>query len=183
MGIERPLSTLELTALGIVLKRGPCVAHAVVAEFGGSATMAYRSGAGSIYPLMKRLTEAGLLATDGRRYTITEAGKAALRDWMRGPFEGGDVTCCLDDLRSRAYFLKLLSPEEALGFATSALARLRELRERCEATRRGYEEAGDPFSELAMRGTIHETDARIAWMTELLNAFKDPGFWSADRPS
>ena len=178
MGLDRSLSTLELTALGIVLKRGPCLAHTVLGEFAGSRTSAYRSGAGSIYPLLKRLTEAGLLALEGRLYRLTDAGREALRGWLKGPFEETQFSCGLDEFRSRAYFLRLLSREEAVAFAEGALDGLRVLLGRCEETLRGYQASGDRFSELAMRGAVRETEARIAWMTELLGQFQSDEFWA-----
>src|SRR5579862_7195155 len=96
--IDRPLSELELTAMGVILKRGPCRAHAVVKEFSGSRTLAYRSGAGSIYPLLKRLASAGLLDLADKRYTLTEAGLATLKQWLTPPFPQEEFSTSLDVL-------------------------------------------------------------------------------------
>lgn len=165
--MDRPLSALELTALGIVLKRGPCLAHAVVSEFSGSQTFAYRSGAGSIYPLLTRLTQAGLLGYAEKRYTLTDEGREALRTWIRPPFDGKDFSTNLDVLRSRVYFLRLLSPQEIEEFLTEAIGGLRTLLTECEGDLDGYRKRGDPFSELAMLGAVRETEARIAWLEEV----------------
>lgn len=157
--------------LGVVLKRGPCLAHAVVREFSGSQTNAYRSGAGSIYPLLKRLTSAGLLKVVRKKYTLTEAGQEALRDWLRPPFPDGDFSTSLDVLRSRAYFLKLLGPSEILEFVDYAREGLEKLLVSCRATHAQYVELGDPYSEMAMLGAIKETEARLAWLGELRTRF------------
>lgn len=162
--MDRPLSALELTALGVILKRGPCLAHAVVLEFANSQTFAYRSGAGSIYPLLKRLTAIGLLACERKRYSLTEAGAQALRDWLRPPF---DVSTNLDVLRSRAYFLKLLSPEDLSTFVGFCSERLLALLDQCKDDCESYHRMGDLFSEMAMRGAVRETEARLAWLREL----------------
>lgn len=171
--MDRSLSALELTALGIVLKRGPCVAHAVVNEFAGSQTFAYRSGAGSIYPLLNRLTKAGLLQFEAKRYTLTEEGREALRTWIRPPFDDKDLSTNLDVLRSRVYFLKLLSPLEIEEFLAEAIRGLHKLREKCEEDLQSYIQRGDPFSELAMLGTVRETEARIAWLKEVRQRLAD----------
>lgn len=171
MEIGRRLSALELTALGVILKRGPCLAHAVVREFAGSQTSAYRSGAGSIYPLLKRLTGAGLLKVVQKKYTLTEAGMGALREWLRPPFPDGDFSTSLDVLRSRAYFLRLLTPLEIVEFVDYSRVELEKLLGECRETWRHYIEAGDPFSEMAMLGAIKETEARLAWLGELRERF------------
>lgn len=171
MSLARPLSLLEATVLGVVLKRGPCLAHAVIVEFADSHTLAYRSGAGAIYPLLKRLTEAGYLAQSARRYAITEAGTAALREWILPPYQSGDISTNLDGIRSRAYFLKLLDPEEIALFTHAARSALEELLESCRRTLAQYQASGDPFSEAAMLGAIYETEARIRWIDELRRRF------------
>jgi DNA-binding PadR family transcriptional regulator len=178
VGLDRPLSALELTALGIVLKRGPCLAHSVVNEFAGSQTFAYRSGAGSIYPLLRRLTDANLLHLQAKRYTLTDEGREVLRQWLRGPFDAGHFTTSLDELRSRAYFLRLLTREEAIAFAESALLGLHGLLVQCQETVEAYRATGDRFSQLAMQGAVRETEARIAWMTDLLAHFRTDDFWA-----
>jgi len=81
--VNRELSTLELTALGVVWKQGPCTAYAVMREFAGSQTLAYRSGAGSIYPLLKRLRGVGLLSEGEGKLRITSAGIERLRAWAQ----------------------------------------------------------------------------------------------------
>ncbi|RYG34508.1 PadR family transcriptional regulator [bacterium] len=170
MPLDRPLSTLESTALGIISKRGPCLAHAVVMEFAGSQTLAYRSGAGSIYPLLKRLTDAGLLRCEGREYSLTEAGRFALREWLLPSSGGLEVSSNLDALRSRTYFLKLLEPFEVGEFIDRALEGLARLLLSSQAAMQGYRDSGDRFSELAMLGAVRETEARIAWLEEVKEA-------------
>lgn len=170
MSLDRPLSTLELTALGIVLKSGPCLAHAVVTMFASSQTYAYRSGAGSIYPLLKRLASAGYLQESKRQYIITEAGKEAIRAWVKPPFEPSDFSTTLDTFRSRAYFLTLLSPSEIDEFTAKTLEGLNGLLVECSQALEAQRDSGDRFGELAMLGAVRETQARIMWMSEVRHA-------------
>ncbi len=170
--LDRALSTLELTALGVIYKRGPCLAHAVVTEFSASQTSAYRSGAGSIYPLLRRLTEAGLLSCEDKRYTISAAGLEALRTWVLPPLSDSAGATTLDSLRSRTYFLKLLDKKDQVEFCRAAIEKLSATLASCVTDVQRYSQAGDRYSELAMLGAVRETESRIAWLNEVLAAIE-----------
>lgn len=180
MELGRPLSTLEFTVLGVILKRGPCVANAIVNEFVDSQTLVYRSGAGSIYPLMKRMHAAGLLSCEKKKYAITEEGVEALRQWII-PAEGlGKISTNLDVLRSRVYFLKLLSESEIEHFFTDAIAGLEITLSSSIESMKYYHGSGDRYSEMAMLGTIRETEARIAWIKEIRESLGNSSKFVAD---
>lgn len=170
--LDRKLSTLEFTVLGVVMKRGPCTGYAVVAEFAGSTGSIYRSGASSVYPLLDRLERAGLVAgkrSSGRgekQYEITDEGMAQLRRWFILVPSGDDFSCSLDLLRSRTYFLRVLRPDERERFFEDALAGLKRLVDQCAAKVREYETTGDPYSVMAMKGAVAETKARIQWLRQ-----------------
>ena len=174
--LARKLSTLELTVLGVVMKRGPCTGYAVVTEFSSSTGSIYRSGASSVYPLLDRLERAGLVLgkrsekRGEKQYEITEAGLSQLRHWFTLVPSTDDLTCTLDALRSRTYFMKVLAPDERERFFTDALAGLKRLLDQCEATVREYEMRGDPYSAMAMKGTVFETKARIQWLKQCRDA-------------
>lgn len=170
MGLVRPLSALEFTVLGVILKRGPCVPNTIINEFVDSQTLVYRSGAGSIYPLMKRMHKAGLLDLVQKKYSLTEEGRQALRHWIMPPFATGELATNLDVLRSRVYFLRLLSEEEIESFFREAIAGLQSLLANCQETLQVYQRSGDRFSEMAMLGTVRETEARIGWIQEIREA-------------
>ncbi|MBN9500387.1 MAG: hypothetical protein BGO01_17230 [Armatimonadetes bacterium 55-13] len=170
MSLDRPLSTLEMTALGIILKSAPCNAHAVLINFANSKTSAYRSGAGSIYPLLKRLTDASYLSLENKKYSLTESGLQAIREWILPPFGPNDISTNLDVLRSRVYFLKLLTPPEIKAFLDESRSNLQALLQDCQEITASYQTSGDRFSELAMLGAVRETEARIAWIEEIAQA-------------
>lgn len=160
VGLDRPLSILELTALGILSKKGPCVAHAVLLEFSGSQTLAYRTGAGSIYPLLKRLHQTGYLSLEGKKYAITALGLSVLRQWLASD----EVSTNLDPLRSRLYFIGLLPIEDQLSFVDRNLASLEGLLVRARQDVDSYKAANSHISALAMQGAVLETEARIQWL-------------------
>ncbi|HWA83209.1 MAG TPA: PadR family transcriptional regulator [Fimbriimonadaceae bacterium] len=169
MALDRKLSPLEFTVLGVLSKRGPCTAYAVMSEFAGSATSFYRSGAGSIYPLLRRLAKAGIVDVSeagrgDRHYSLSSRGYEELRNWFIVGVGGEDFSSSLDLLRSRTYFLKVLSPAEREAFFDKAIHGLRLLLESCVAGQEEYERRGDPFSAMAMDGAVIETRARLRWM-------------------
>lgn len=162
--MDRELSTLELTALGIVWKKGPCTAYSVMKEFAGSQTLAYRSGAGSIYPLLKRLRSAGLMAESNGMLTITSSGEDSLRQWAK---MDSKLSFNLDPLRSRVYFLAILAHADQREFIEKALASLKDLLRDAKSDVNAYRESGQMMSALAMQGAVYETEARIKFMKDL----------------
>jgi DNA-binding PadR family transcriptional regulator len=172
--VDRQLSTLELTALGVVWKKGGCTAYAVMKEFADSHAHTYRSGAGSIYPLLKRLTVAGYLAGENGRLSITDSGVEALRSWALLSESGSEISSNLDPLRSRVYFLDVLSLEEKADFIDSSMRALKKLVKSAKTTCEAYRREGQLLSALAMRGAVLEAEARIRFMQELRKELQVP---------
>ncbi len=166
------LTDLECTVLGVVWKRAPCTAYAIMREFAGSHSTYYRGSAGAIYPVVSRLAERGVLEATkefhGRRprqtYRLTAKGTDALRSWLTPPLPDCAVTITLDPLRTRSFFLALLSPDQRVRFTLDAEARLREQLAINIEERDRYLAAGDPYSALATEGAIDSLHARIGWM-------------------
>lgn len=159
--MNRDLSILELTVLGVVWKKGPCTAYAVMREFVGSQTNAYRSGAGSIYPLIKRLDAANYLSKERAKLAVTDLGRDVLTSWVQMESSNQEVSSNLDPLRSRVYFLDLLPLEGQLLFIAKALKELKALKEDAAGQVLLYQKAGQQMSALAMKGAVLETEARV----------------------
>jgi DNA-binding PadR family transcriptional regulator len=183
--LDRKLSPLEMSALGTLWKHGPMTAYALMKSFENSGAAYYRSGAGSIYPLVKRLAEAGLLTSEGgagkserakseKLYSTSEAGRQALRDWLTPPFDGEEFTCALDLFRSRAYMLNILPPEERERFFVDVTNGLRMLERRVQAILDEYRQKGDEVDVLAATGALYETQARLKWI-RMMRAKLKPG--------
>ena len=169
------LTDLELTVLGIVWKKAPCTAYAIMREFAGSPTSYYRGSAGSIYPLVHRLEKRGHLTSAagarGRRphvtYELSRKGLAAMRRWLMPPLPEAATAITFDPLRTRAYFLRALTADQRLAFVAHAQEQLCAHVEVVEAERARYREEKDVFSLLAADGSLHVIRARIAWLEEL----------------
>ncbi len=169
MPLDRRLSTLEFTVLGILWKTGGATAYAVTQEFSQSETSAYRSGAGSIYPLLNRLDKAGLVesAGKGEDFTLTPEGLETLQSWYQAPLPDEGFTCLLDPMRSRIYFLRSVPPDQRDTFIKEALDGMKLLAAKCERLLESFKAHGDEFSILATEGTLSETKARIKWLKKI----------------
>lgn len=167
------LSELERCVLGVVALRQPCTPYAVRKVFEGSPSAHWSGSAGSIYPLMRRLEDAGLLRSapgdDGRRsrsYRVTASGRRRLRAWLRPPL-AEDAWFDFDPVRLRVRFLGLVSAAEREAFLDDALARLAEARERAEATLAESPESEDPWRHATSLGALRQVESRIAWLEEV----------------
>jgi len=172
---DRNLTHLESTALGIVWKHGGCTAYEVMTQFSGSLTSQFKSGAGSTYPLMKRLHADGFvkqkLANRGRQekavYTITAKGRRALAKWLSPPLPDVDIGLGVDPIRSRVYFLGLLPLEKQKAFLNETLKRLTTELQSTETSSGNFRDSGNQYGALAMIGAVAVTKARIRWLKEV----------------
>jgi len=179
------LSDLELVALGIVWKRQPCTAYAVAREFVTSPSSHWSGSAGAIYPAVKRLASGGYLrsteASRGRRarraYSLTPKGARAVRRWLTPPLPPEATRITYDPIRTRVYFLAILTPAERRAFLDEADTQTRSQLEVIEAEVNRYRHAGDEFSALAMSEALYALRARLDWIRDLL--FRSEG--DADR--
>ena len=171
----RDLTELECVVLGVAAKFGPLSPYAVRQHFAGSLTSRFSSSTGSIYPVLKRLEEAGLISSRasprGRqarsRVSATAAGRRALRRWLAGAPEPGELAAPSDPLRTRLYFVGLLSPKEQQRFFEQALDGLRQELAASEAYVETYGTEGpEAISRLAARGAVFAARARIRWLKE-----------------
>jgi DNA-binding PadR family transcriptional regulator len=157
---------LDFSVLGVIARAGPLTAYGVRQEFAASASPAWSSSAGSIYPAIRRLQTSGLVTSerpsDGRgrqELTITAVGEAALRGWLLdiGPAIGAPTP---DPIRTRSQFLDPLSSAERRAFF-----------DRCiEATKAGLDfvqskALGEHLGEqIGVDGAVAQLRARLTWL-------------------
>jgi DNA-binding PadR family transcriptional regulator len=122
---------------------------------------------GQIYPELKRLSEAGLVegvdASRGERkrtvYAITDAGMAALADWLRQPPQTSEMR---EEGLLKLFFADVLPPEDAIA----TLRVMRERRLELVARLRGMEPMTlekDPFSLMVLQGGIEFNEWFADW--------------------
>jgi len=170
----RNLSELEGAVLGVTSQHGPATPYRVRRAFARSPNPHWRASAGSIYPLIARLTRRRLLAAAdhatgarrGRRYSLTAAGRRVLRGWILG-VEHGKIATTSDLVRLRVFFLAVLTPAERRAFVDHLIRRLAVALAADEAYQREARAAGDFFEYLGSRGALLMTRARLRWLREV----------------
>lgn len=180
----RDLTELDRIVLGVVAKFGPMSAYRVRRHFSGSPASRFSSSSGSIYPLLGRLEERGLIEGRDvprgrqarRELGITRSGRSSLLGWLREAPGAAELDPPADPLRTRLFFVGLLTRREQERFFEDALAGLRDQVKQGEAYVQEYAEDGpEAISRLAARGGIHVTRARLRWLTEVRDAMLGSG--------
>ena len=173
------LSHLAYIALGVVANEQPCTAYAVMRLFQSSSSSYFSGSAGAIYPLLKRLEATGLVKAKSskagsrprRHYTLTAAGRSALKGWLCAPISKEDVDFTVDLLRARVFFFEDLSKRERLKFVANARQlveeRIENERERVSA----LSGAADRFERLATKSAIIADQGRLKWLNMLEREF------------
>ncbi len=168
------LTDLEMAILGVVWKRSPCTAYLVAREFSTSPSSHWRGSAGAVYPAIERLRRLGLLkqrkgVSLGRPCSLlalTAKGLSQLQQWLTPPMDEAAATITHDPVRTRAFFLAALPPEQQRAFLEDAEAQLLAQVPRLEEEVARYQKSGDWFSEQAQKGALHTMIGRLAWLRE-----------------
>ncbi len=176
---------MELTPTAYVIlgmvSREARSGYEIKAAVDNSTRFFWAASYGQIYPELKRLSEAGLLkgvdAPRGERkrtvYAITDAGMAALTDWLRQPPQTSEMR---EEGLLKLFFADVLPPEDAIATLRVMRARRLELAARL----RGMEPMTlekDPFSLMVLQGGIEFNEWFADWcerMEERLLAAAQP---------
>lgn len=165
------LTELECAVLGVVWRIGPCSAYAVKKAF-EPATSSWSSSPGSIYPLLKRLEAAGLVAARqeawGRRgkalYSVTPAGFGSLQRWVIEIPDWAGATPA-DPIRNRTFFLDALEAGARVDFVAQATAAtLSAIDDLNQAIRQREPDEEGPYGDLALAGALLQQRAKLRWL-------------------
>ena len=112
------LSSVAKVILG-ALHLGPRTGYDIKRMVDGSTRFFWAASYGQIYPELRRLEKAGLVEGESdphggrmrRVHRLTEAGRAALRDWLRSAESTHEVR---DEGLLKLFFASALEPEEAV---------------------------------------------------------------------
>jgi DNA-binding PadR family transcriptional regulator len=176
------LTELDFCILGVVWECGPLSAYRVRARFKESNTAAWSSSSGSIYPSIRRLVRAGLVAAGGRKdergtrhIAITRKGRGRLSAWLVDlPPEIGSATA--DPIRTRAQFVTSVPYEDQLRFLENARARTRAaLKEVEKVTKAKSAGSGTTLEYIGNLGSIFELRARLQWLNRVADLLKTNG--------
>ena len=122
--------SLQHAVLGVLEARSMS-GYELTRFFESSARWVWSAPQSQIYPLLRRLEEAGFVEGEAQvrgerlkrvQYSITEAGIDELRSWLR---EDHDEPTPRDPLLLQAIFFDIIEPEEADAVLVEHIARLR----------------------------------------------------------
>lgn len=166
------LSELEGVALGIVSRDGPCTPYAVRKFLKRSPSSHWQGSAGSIYPMLSRLEQQGLVnsktdASDGRGRRllhITAKGKKALTQWINQGTSPELVSAISDHIRTRVFFMGSLTPEQRRQFVADSCTALNEFLQLTEQRLNDTDRETDPFAWFACENVVLQAKARVQWL-------------------
>jgi DNA-binding PadR family transcriptional regulator len=161
------LNATAYVILGFV--RGePRSGYEIKALVDNSTRFFWAASYGQIYPELKRLSEAGLIAgknlpTGGRKrtvYEITADGEEELRAWLRQPPQTFEMR---DEGLLKLFFADALPREEALEILRSMKAQRLAMSERLRTIEQMKGEIEDPFPMIVLRGGLEFTEWFVEW--------------------
>ncbi len=165
------LTELDNCILGVIWREGPMSAYGVRAHFGRSTTTTWSSSTGTVYPAIRRLRAAGLLAAgppSGPRkselLSLTAKGRKALEQWLtRLTSDVGPSTA--DPIRTRVHFLAALEDEARTKAFGDYRAATRAAVEKLEASAaKKAKTAVEKSERLGTLGALAELRARLEWL-------------------
>ncbi len=168
----RKLSELEGVSLGLVRKHQPCTAYRVRCALKEAPSSHWRASAGSLYPLLNRLEDEGLIAStsdagDGRGRSllrITAAGRRRLRNWILSGVERKLIASVTDPVRSRTFFLDSLDEKQQVQLVEELIAQLETYLAETETHLANIAGGEDRFGYLGALGAVTVTKARLDWL-------------------
>ena len=163
----------EGTFLALLIRVQPATAYQLSKIYEESPVSNFGTSKGKIYPLIRRLKQRGLLATqtvsgDARgteRLACTPAGRAAVRDWVKQ--HRPNHLLLEDPLRTKVQSFDLLSREERLEWVVEVrqmlLTKLAELD--------SYGKAVDvPFKDYVHDNAVSSVRCRMDWLDRVMHS-------------
>jgi len=180
------LKELEGLVLGYVFKTGPCTAYQIRKLLRSSPSSQWRGSAGSIYPLLERLERIGLIEGKDdeddlrarRLLGITRSGKQALKAWVKAGAKEDLVSAISDPVRTRIFFLDVLTSRERTKLLADMLLALEEFLAYSESDLSLRLEDGEPGHHgnyLGALGAVMTNQARVAYLRRVAKAIESKG--------
>lgn len=168
----RALTELESCVLAVVWRRAPCSAYAVRKVFAESITPDWSSSSGSIYPVLKRLRDLGLVSSAAEAwgksgkavYATTPAGDLALRQWLLSRDDA--LAAPADPVRTRMSFFDALPSADQDAFLSEAERQTADALRTARSSAAAAEALGEPDYR-AHTGLVYALLARRAWLRSI----------------
>jgi PadR family transcriptional regulator, regulatory protein AphA len=161
------LSATAYVILGLV-RNEPRSGYEIKAVVDNSTRFFWAASYGQIYPELKRLAEAGLIAgsdvpTGGRKrtvYEITADGEEELRAWLRQAPQTFEMR---DEGLLKLFFADALPRDEAVEILRAMKAQRLAINERLRAIEQMKGEIEDPFPMMVLRGGLEFSEWFADW--------------------
>lgn len=158
--------------LALVARAEPITAYQIAKVYEASPVSNFNSSTGKIYPMIRRLRDAGLLdahtvegdARGTEQLSITADGKQAVRDWVK------DIrTSHLlpdDPLRTKVQSLDLLTRDERIAWISQLKVKLLDKLDELELYAR---EVSVPYHDLVHENAVRSVRGRMDWLDMVLH--------------
>lgn len=172
------MRALPVTTYAVLgqLADGPRSGYEIKARLAGGAAQFWHASYSQIYAELRRLADLGLALEehvrqtarpDKRVYTITDAGRDALDEWLREPWG-------LASLKDESLVKLTLADPLPPALVAGELRRLRAAHERRRAEFEeqiaALPEGSSPYLAMALRKGVHAQTAFAAWCDESIAA-------------
>lgn len=170
------LTENEGALLAVVLRKEPVSAYQIAKEYDASPIYTFNTAKGKLYPLIERMIRRGLLRSKevphDRRgthvYSSTEAGRTALKKWVRSFRPEHELLP--DPLRRKLQAFELLDAGEQIAWVREARARIAE---RLAAVESHDADAEGPFGRFAQDNARESLRMRLDWLDRLERSLKN----------
>jgi len=178
----RVLSELEGVCLGLVRKHEPCTAYRVRQELKAAPSSHWHASAGSVYPLLSRLEDEGMVVTtsdkaDGRGrklLRITPQGRASLKKWLLAGAGPEPISSVTDPIRSRTFFLDVLSAAQQASYLDKLVVEMERYLGKTKDHLSTLSQTDDAYAYLGALGALKIAEARLEWLREVHKALPPP---------
>ena len=169
----RKLSELEGVSLGIIYNHQPCTAYFVRQLLKNSPSSHWQASAGSVYPLVIRLEENGLLSSKGdgdkrgrKQLAITQKGIKSIREWIMLGVQTDMISAIMDPIRNRISFLQLLNIKQQVHFLNQLVNEMEELHQQTKVRLKETPRNENIYTYLVASGAEQTTKSRLIWIKE-----------------
>ena len=161
----------EGAVLGLLARVQPLSRYQILRFFQNSPARFQNVSKGSLYPLVSRLLERGMIVSEtglgphgAPVYSLTDLGRAALRNWT-SRLHARDMLP-LDPLEQRVFSLGELPPAERIAWVAQAKELI--LAKKAELEGHRQRMTSYVYGEIVYRADQERLDAKLNWLDRLL---------------
>lgn len=166
------LTDNEGTLLAFIVRGEPITAYQIKKIYEESPVSNFNTSTGKIYPMIRRLSEAGYLraravkgdARGTEQLTTTKEGKEAVRTWIKDLRPGHLLP--EDPLRTKVQSFELLTREERIEWISKLKM---QLIEKLESVEQYGREKWVPYQALVHDNAVRSLRSRMDWLDLVLS--------------